>query len=88
MAVIMPAVLVSCGSENEAPDTDYIEFTDSLGREVRVEKNPERAMTYAIEGMLPHNTLGATALKRLRVYKGSEHENAAQKPQVWTGEIK
>ena len=42
------------------------------------------AMKKAVEGMLPHNTLGAHALKRLRVYKGAEHENAAQKPQAYT----
>lgn len=51
-------------------------------------ENSDKAMFMAVEGMLPHNTIGAHALKRLRVYKGSEHENAAQKPEVWTGEIK
>ncbi|WP_303766281.1 uL13 family ribosomal protein [Ruminococcus flavefaciens] len=40
----------------------------------------DRAMTIAIEGMLPNNTLGRAAAKRLRVYKGAEHKNAAQKP--------
>ena len=43
-------------------------------------EEPERAMTVAIEGMLPHNTLGRNAAKRLRVYRGAEHNNAAQKP--------
>ena len=42
------------------------------------------AMMLAVKGMLPHNTLGAHALKRLRVYKGAEHKNAAQKPQAYT----
>ena len=42
------------------------------------------AMTLAVKGMLPHNTLGAHALKRLRVYKGAEHENQAQNPQAYT----
>ena len=51
-------------------------------------ENSDKAMFMAVEGMLPHNTLGAKSLKRLRVYKGSEHENAAQKPQIWNGEIK
>lgn len=51
-------------------------------------ENSDKAMYMAVEGMLPHNTLGAKALKRLRVYKGAEHENAAQKPQAWTGIIK
>lgn len=53
-----------------------------------MEKFPTRAMTMAIKGMLPATTLGANALKRLRVYAGSEHENQAQKPELWTREVK
>ena len=45
--------------------------------------NPEKAMMLAIKGMLPHTKLGAAQLKKLRVYAGSEHENAAQKPEAW-----
>lgn len=45
--------------------------------------NPEKAMMLAVKGMLPHNSLGAKQLKKLRVYAGSEHENIAQKPEVW-----
>ena len=48
-----------------------------------LEKNPEKAMMLAVKGMLPHNSLGAQQLKKLRVYAGSEHENAAQKPENW-----
>ena len=50
---------------------------------VMLEKNPEKAMTLAIKGMLPHNSLGRAQLKKLRVYAGSEHEQIAQKPEVW-----
>ena len=48
-----------------------------------LEKNPEKAMMLAVKGMLPHNSLGAVQLKKLRVYAGNEHENAAQKPEKW-----
>ena len=48
-----------------------------------LEKNPEKAMMLAIKGMLPHTKLGVAQLKKLRVYAGSEHENAAQKPETW-----
>lgn len=51
-------------------------------------ENPEKAMMYAVKGMLPNNTIGRSALTRLRVYKGAEHEHAAQKPEAWTQEIK
>ena len=46
-------------------------------------KNPEKMMTHAIVGMLPHTKLGRQMAKKLRVYAGSEHENIAQKPEVW-----
>lgn len=49
---------------------------------------PEKAMMYAVKGMLPNNTIGRKSLTRLRVYQGTEHEHMAQKPIEWTGEIK
>ncbi|MDO5080216.1 50S ribosomal protein L13 [Buchananella hordeovulneris] len=45
---------------------------------------PERAVEKAIRGMLPHNRLGREQLKKLKVYSGSEHPHAAQKPEVFT----
>ena len=33
-----------------------------------------------IKGMLPHNSLGAQNLKKLRVYAGATHPHQAQKP--------
>ena len=41
---------------------------------------PDFAMELAVKGMLPHNTLGAKSLTRLRVYKDANHNQAAQKP--------
>ena len=38
----------------------------------------------AIKGMLPKNSLGAAMLKKVRVYKGAEHEQQAQQPQPLT----
>ena len=46
-------------------------------------KSPEKMMMLAIKGMLPKNTLGRQMLKKVRIYAGSEHENVAQKPEVW-----
>lgn len=45
-------------------------------------KNPERIVTHAVEGMLPHNKLGRAMAKKLRVYAGSEHNHEAQMPEV------
>ncbi len=43
----------------------------------------DKAMTLAVNGMLPNNTLGRAAATRLRVYKGSTHKHAAQKPETY-----
>ncbi|MGI6578106.1 MAG: 50S ribosomal protein L13 [Eubacteriales bacterium] len=48
-----------------------------------MEKRSNFAMELAVKGMLPKNSLGALALKRLRVYKDEEHKHAAQKPELW-----
>jgi len=45
-------------------------------------KHPERLITRVVKGMLPHNTLGALMLKKLKVYKGSEHPHEAQGPEA------
>ena len=50
---------------------------------VMMAKSPEKAMYLAVKGMLPHTKLGRQMIKKLRVYAGSEHNNAAQKPEVW-----
>lgn len=51
-------------------------------------ENPEKAIMYAVKGMLPNTTIGRNAMTRLRVYKNDQHNHAAQKPENWTGEIK
>ena len=40
-------------------------------------------MFVAVKGMIPANALGAKAMTRLRCYKGAEHDNAAQKPEIY-----
>ena len=61
----------------------YIGGMKEVPAKVMLEKNPQKAMTLAVKGMLPHNSLGRAQLKKLRVYAGAEHENQAQKPEVW-----
>ena len=45
-------------------------------------KKPEFAFEEAVRRMLPSGVLGRQMLKKLKVYKGSKHEHAAQKPEV------
>lgn len=61
----------------------YIGGMKEVSAKDMLENNPEKAMMLAVKGMLPHNSLGAVQLKKLRVYAGSEHENVAQKPEIW-----
>lgn len=44
--------------------------------------HPERIIKHAIKGMLPKNKLNRKILKKLKIYAGSEHKHAAQKPEA------
>lgn len=46
-----------------------------------MKENPEKAMMWAVKGMIPDTTIGRNALTRCRVFKGSEHIHAAQSPE-------
>ena len=45
-----------------------------------LERHPEKAVEKAIKGMLPHNSLGRSMLRKLKVYAGPEHPHQAQGP--------
>jgi len=45
-------------------------------------RRPERVIELAVKGMLPKNSLGRKMYKKMIVYKGPEHENQAQKPEL------
>ena len=57
----------------------------SIARARELEKSPEVAVTRVVKGMLPHNTLGAHMLKKLKVYSGAEHPHESQNPVEWKG---
>ncbi|MFM1654494.1 50S ribosomal protein L13 [Brevibacillus sp. B_LB10_24] len=48
-----------------------------------LKKRPDRMFELAVKGMLPKNRLGRQMLGKLKVYAGTEHPHAAQKPEVW-----
>ena len=58
----------------------YIGGLKSTSYKTLMSTKPEMAMMLAVKGMLPKNTLGATALTRLKVYAGAEHNHQAQQP--------
>ncbi|MCF8031423.1 MAG: 50S ribosomal protein L13 [Desulfohalobiaceae bacterium] len=47
-----------------------------------LQHKPERAIYYAVKGMLPKNKLSKAQLKKLKVYAGSEHPHQAQQPRT------
>jgi len=48
----------------------------------RLERKPEQVVHDAVWGMLPKNRLGKALLKKLKVYRGSDHPHRAQSPEV------
>ena len=47
-----------------------------------MQTRPELAMTLAVKGMLPHNTIGDKSITRLKVFAGETHNHSAQQPVV------
>jgi len=47
-----------------------------------LQRHPERAIEYAVKGMLPKGVLGRQMLSKLRVYTGDTHPHEAQQPEV------
>ena len=43
-------------------------------------EHPERAIEFAVKGMLPKNPLGRQMYRKLHVFKGDKHPHAAQQP--------
>lgn len=53
----------------------YVSFAEML------EKKPEKVIQLAVRRMLPKNRIGRKMLKKLKVYRGPEHQHQAQQPQ-------
>ncbi len=63
--------------------TGYIGHLKAVRYDTLMKQKPEMAMQLAVKGMVPGNAQGRGQLERLRVYAGSEHKHAAQKPEAW-----
>ena len=53
----------------------FVSFADMMA------KKPEKVIELAVKRMLPKNKLGRKMLKKLKVYRGDQHEHQAQKPE-------
>ena len=61
--------------------TGYIGGLKEISYKKLMAEKSDLAVYEAVKGMLPKNSLGRVMLKKLRVYKGAEHNHAAQKPE-------
>lgn len=52
----------------------FVSFEDMMA------KKPEKVIELAVKRMLPKSKLGRAMFKKLKVYRGAEHDNAAQQP--------
>jgi len=43
-------------------------------------RHPELLIERAVRGMIPHNRLGRSVYRKLKVYRGEDHPHAAQQP--------
>jgi large subunit ribosomal protein L13 len=46
----------------------------------QLKRHPTRVIRSAVRGMLPHNRLGRSMLRKLKVYAGETHPHQAQQP--------
>ncbi len=60
--------------------TGYIGGLKEVSYRKLMAEKPEFAMTKAVKGMLPHNSIGDKAITRLKVFAGPTHNHAAQQP--------
>ena len=62
--------------------TGYIGNLKTVALDKLMAHAPERAIQYAVKGMLPKNPLGRAMFKKLKVYSGPDHKHAAQQPKA------
>ncbi len=62
--------------------TGYIGNLKEIPYKKLMAEKSDLAVYEAVKGMLPKNSLGRQMLKKLRVYKGAEHNHSAQKPET------
>lgn len=64
--------------------SDYVGGAKTISLKEKLAKHPEEVIEHAVKGMLPKGPLGNKMYKKLFVYAGPDHKQAAQKPEVLT----
>jgi len=58
----------------------YVGGHKSENVRARRARHPELLIERAVRGMIPHNRLGRSVYRKLKVYRGADHPHAAQQP--------
>jgi large subunit ribosomal protein L13 len=83
--IVVNAEKVQIGGKKELAKT-YMSFSGYVGGHksetfrARRERRPELLVEHAVRGMLPHNRLGRSIYRKLKVYRGTDHPHTAQNP--------
>ena len=83
--IVVNAEKVRVTGKKEEQKT-YMSFSGYVGGhksetfQARRERHPELLIERAIRGMIPHNRLGRSVYRKLKVYRGDSHPHSAQQP--------
>jgi len=79
MSILAATVI---GRSITSSDLDLNSATDKIRNQIRYAQSQAMKRTDAVWGMIPKGRLGRAMLRKLKVYKGSEHPHEAQKPEL------
>jgi large subunit ribosomal protein L13 len=85
--IVINAEKVRIGGKKDLQKT-YTSFSGYVGGhksetfQDRRQRRPELLIERAVRGMIPHNRLGSSTYRKLKVYRGAEHPHAAQNPKA------
>jgi large subunit ribosomal protein L13 len=83
--IVVNAEKVRVTGKKEEQKT-YMSFSGYVGGHksenvhARRERHPELLIERAVRGMIPHNRLGRSVYRKLKVYRGENHPHSAQQP--------
>jgi large subunit ribosomal protein L13 len=84
--VVINAEMVRVTGKKE-DSKSYMSFSGYVGGhksenvKARRVRHPELLVERAVRGMIPHNRLGRSVYRKLKVYRGEAHPHSAQQPQ-------
>ena len=86
VVVINAEKVILSGNKEEQKEywrhTGYPGGQKSVTYKAMKEKYPERIISSAVKGMLPHNRLGRKLFNHLKIYTGGNHPHISQNPKV------